>query len=159
MRCENIALTSCTCKGRWPPLLRQSRKPITCSSSNVAVSPAFQGRGFGRKLMAHAELVAGSTGYSEIRLYTNKLFVENVRFYSKLGYRIDREEEFKGGFAVHMSKPVRSREGCGWGPLAIPSRPSMQFVARKHVWGARVSCAMTKVRRSPRHAILHRPRG
>ena len=80
---------------------------------NVAVAPPFQGRGFGRKLMAHAERVAGSSGFREIRLYTNKLFVENVRFYSKLGYRVDREEEFKGGVVVHMSKPLRLWEASG----------------------------------------------
>lgn len=75
---------------------------------NVAVSPAFQGRAFGRKLMAHAEQVAASSGFSETRLYTNKLFIENIRIYSKLGYRVDREEEFKGGFTLHMSKSLRS---------------------------------------------------
>ena len=73
---------------------------------NVAVSPPFQGRGLGRKLMAHAEKVAASLGFSEIKLYTNKLFAENVQLYGKLGYRVDREEEFKGGFAVHMSKRI-----------------------------------------------------
>lgn len=75
---------------------------------NVAVSPSFQGRGLGRKLLAHAEKLAASLGFSEVKLYTNKLFVENIQLYSKLGYRVDREEEFKGGFLVHMSKPVRS---------------------------------------------------
>lgn len=73
---------------------------------NVAVSPAFQGRGYGRKVMAHAEQLAASLGHGEIRLYTNKLFVENVQLYRKLGYRVDREEAFKGGFVVHMSKPL-----------------------------------------------------
>ncbi len=38
---------------------------------NVAVSPRFQGRGLGRKLMAHAESIATSSGFREIRLYTN----------------------------------------------------------------------------------------
>jgi GNAT superfamily N-acetyltransferase len=74
---------------------------------NVAVSPVFQGRGFGRMLMARAEQVAVSLGFSKTRLYTNKLFTENVQIYRKLGYSVDREEEFKGGFAVHMSKPLR----------------------------------------------------
>ena len=73
---------------------------------NVAVSPAFQRRGFGRKLMAHAELVAASFGFSEIRLYTNKVFAENVRFYAQLGYRLDQEEAFEGGVLIHMSKSV-----------------------------------------------------
>ncbi len=75
---------------------------------NVAVSPAFQGKGLGRKLMAHAEQVAVSLGHPEIKLYTNKLFAKNVQFYQKLGYGVDREEEFKGGFVVHMSKPVQA---------------------------------------------------
>jgi GNAT superfamily N-acetyltransferase len=74
---------------------------------NVAVSPPFQGHGLGRKLMAHAERVAASLGHDEVRLYTNKLFAENVQLYSKLGYQVDREEQFTGGIVVHMSKPVR----------------------------------------------------
>jgi GNAT superfamily N-acetyltransferase len=73
---------------------------------NVAVLPARQGRGLGRKLMAHAEQVATSFGYSEIKLYTNKLFAENVQLYQKLGYRTDREETWTGGVIVHMSKLV-----------------------------------------------------
>jgi ribosomal protein S18 acetylase RimI-like enzyme len=78
---------------------------------NVAVSPAFQGRGFSRKLMAHAEQIAVSSGFGEIRLYTNKLFTQNIELYRKLGYRIDREEELTIGVAVHMSKAVRAAGG------------------------------------------------
>jgi ribosomal protein S18 acetylase RimI-like enzyme len=74
---------------------------------NLAVSPSFQGRGFGRRLMAHAECLAAASGFGELRLYTNKHFGENIRFYRKLGYRVDREEAYKGGFVVHMSKFVR----------------------------------------------------
>lgn len=74
---------------------------------NVAVAPAFQGGGLGRQLMAHAEQVAGSLGLPEIRLYTNEQFAGNVRLYRKLGYRIDRQEEFRGGITVYMSKPVQ----------------------------------------------------
>jgi len=71
---------------------------------NVAVSPAFQGRGYGRRLMAHAEQTAACMGFGEIRLYTNKLFATNLQLYCRLGYGIDREEAFKGGFRIHMSK-------------------------------------------------------
>ena len=74
---------------------------------NVAVDPAFQKRGLGRKLMAHAETVADAMGYGMLRLYTNKSFAENVALYRRLGYRVDREEEFKGGFTVYMSKRIR----------------------------------------------------
>ena len=75
---------------------------------NVAVSPAFQGRGLGRRLMAHAEALAASQGHREIRLYTNKMFAANVRLYETLGYRLDREEPFSGGIVVHMSKRVET---------------------------------------------------
>jgi ribosomal protein S18 acetylase RimI-like enzyme len=93
-------------EGKLAALIETIPKADHLLVENVAVSPSFQGRGFGRKLMAHAEQLAASSGFSEIKLYTNKLFAENVRLYSKLGYRVDREEEFKGGLVVHMSKPV-----------------------------------------------------
>lgn len=89
-------------------LIEMIPRPGHLLIENVAVSPAFQGKGLGQKLLAHAEKVAASLGYSEIRLYTNKRFSKNLQFYHKLGYCIDREEQFMGGFTVHMSKPVRT---------------------------------------------------
>jgi len=74
---------------------------------NVAVAPAFQGRGLGRHLLAHAEALTASLGHGEIRLYTNKRFAANVAFYLKLGYRLDLEEAFAGGVMVHMSKRLQ----------------------------------------------------
>jgi ribosomal protein S18 acetylase RimI-like enzyme len=72
------------------------------------VSPALQGRGLGRRLMAHAEELAASQGQTDIRLYTNKMFAENVQLYRELGYRVDREEAFSGGIVVHMSKRIQA---------------------------------------------------
>ena len=72
---------------------------------NLAISPAFQGRGLGQHLLAHAEALTASLGQSEIHLYTNKRFEANVAFYRKRGYQLDREEAFPGGgVIVHMSK-------------------------------------------------------
>ncbi|QWA13479.1 GNAT family N-acetyltransferase [Sodalis ligni] len=73
---------------------------------NVAVAPEQQGKGYGRQLMGHAEKLALSLGVKEIRLYTNQLFRENVRFYLRLGYRLDREEPFSGGVVVYMKKSL-----------------------------------------------------
>jgi ribosomal protein S18 acetylase RimI-like enzyme len=73
---------------------------------NVAVAPSFQRRGFGQRLLIHAERVAAEFGLRQMRLYTNQRFAGNVALYAKLGYRVDREEEFRGGVVVHMSKPV-----------------------------------------------------
>jgi GNAT superfamily N-acetyltransferase len=71
---------------------------------NVAVSPSFQGRGLGRKLMAHAETLAHELGFGMIRLYTNQRFVENIELYRRLGYQVDREEVVPVGVVTHMSK-------------------------------------------------------
>ncbi|TCL02828.1 MULTISPECIES: GNAT family N-acetyltransferase [Sodalis] len=73
---------------------------------NIAVAPEQQGKGYGRQLMGHGEKLALSLGVKEIRLYTNQLFRENVRFYLRLGYRLDREEPFSGGVVVYMKKSL-----------------------------------------------------
>ncbi len=94
--------------GKLAALIETIKEADHLLIENVAVSPSFQGRGLGRKLMAHAEDLAASSGFGEIRLYTNVLFVENVQFYCRLGYRVDREEVLPVGIAIHMSKPIRS---------------------------------------------------
>ena len=52
--------------------------------------------------------MAASLGFSETKLYTNKLFAENFQLYRMLGYRVDREEGLTGGVVVHMSKSIGS---------------------------------------------------
>jgi GNAT superfamily N-acetyltransferase len=75
---------------------------------NVAVAPAHQGHGLGTRLLALADQIARSEGKQRIRLYTNKLWAENIALYQKVGYGIDREEQVAPGLVrVHMSKPVR----------------------------------------------------
>jgi GNAT superfamily N-acetyltransferase len=73
---------------------------------NVAVRPAFQGNGYGRRLLAQAETLAAEAGHRGTRLYTNKLFNANLRLYASLGYQVEREEALNGGVAVHMAKPL-----------------------------------------------------
>jgi ribosomal protein S18 acetylase RimI-like enzyme len=73
---------------------------------NLAVDPAHQGSGYGRRMLAQAEEIARELGFTEMRLYTNKLFAENVAFYRKHGYRLDGESVFKGGLLVHMSRKL-----------------------------------------------------
>ena len=93
------------CEGeRIVALIETIAEPDALLIENVAVSPACQGRGLGRRLMGHAERVATTMGYGEIRLYTNARFGENVAFYRRLGYAIAREEPHLGGRVVHMSK-------------------------------------------------------
>ena len=51
---------------------------------NIAVSPARQGSGFGRRLLAFAEAEALRRGYAEIRLYTHQTMEENQRLYGSI---------------------------------------------------------------------------
>jgi ribosomal protein S18 acetylase RimI-like enzyme len=89
-------------------LIETIRNPDHLFIENVAVSPAHQGRGIGRRLLAHAERKAGDYDVAEIRLATNAAFESNVRLYQSVGYRIDRTEPFIGGAAVYMSKGIKS---------------------------------------------------
>ena len=73
---------------------------------NVAVAPAYQKRGLGRRLMAHAETLAAEAGVPKLLLYTNSLMAENIALYRKLGYCIEREQPFGTSIQVYMSKNV-----------------------------------------------------
>ena len=73
---------------------------------NLAVAPAFQRRGLGRRLMAQAEHLARAAGLSQVRLYTNARFTENIRLYASLGYAETGREALPVGVAVHMAKTL-----------------------------------------------------
>ena len=92
--------------GKAAALIEMKTEPDHLLVVNVAVSPAYQGQGLGRALLAHAEEFALSLGLKELRLYTNIHLVENVELYKRVGYRVDREEEASPhlGVFVHMSK-------------------------------------------------------
>ena len=61
---------------------------------NVAVDPAFQGKGYGKRLIAFAEGKAKEQGFSRVELYTNEKMTENIAFYPSLGYQeLGRWEE------------------------------------------------------------------
>ena len=98
------SLRSPLCRGTLAALIETIREADHLLVENVAVSPSFQGRGLGRRLMAHAEVLARELGFGEIRLYTNQRFAENIALYRKLGYQVDREEVLPVGIVIHMSK-------------------------------------------------------
>src|ERR1700756_2343722 len=72
---------------------------------NIAVSPARQGLGLGRQLLAFAEAEAIRRGYREIRLYTHQTMVENQRLYASIGY----EETGRGAEAGYDRVFMRKR--------------------------------------------------
>src|SRR3954467_8547245 len=48
---------------------------------SVAIAPAYQKRGLGRRLLAWAESEARQAGYAHIRLFTNALMEANIALY------------------------------------------------------------------------------
>src|ERR1700730_10457345 len=74
---------------------------------NIAVSPARQGLGLGRRLLAFAEAEALRRGYSEIRLYTHETMVENQRLYASIGYEEMGRGTQAGYDRVFMRKQLR----------------------------------------------------
>jgi ribosomal protein S18 acetylase RimI-like enzyme len=73
---------------------------------NVAVSPAAQGRGFGRALMEFAERQATARGLRRMTLYTNEVMTENLAIYAKLGYRETARRSDGGYSRVFMAKDL-----------------------------------------------------
>jgi ribosomal protein S18 acetylase RimI-like enzyme len=74
---------------------------------NIAVSPARQGSGFGRRLLAFAETEALRRGYAEIRLYTHQTMEENQRLYASIGYEETGRGTEAGYDRVFMRKQLR----------------------------------------------------
>jgi ribosomal protein S18 acetylase RimI-like enzyme len=73
---------------------------------NIAVAPARQGSGLGRRLLAFAEAEAGRRGYREIRLYTHRTMTENQRLYAAIGYEETGRGTEAGYERVFMRKRV-----------------------------------------------------
>jgi ribosomal protein S18 acetylase RimI-like enzyme len=65
---------------------------------NVAVDPAFQGRGLGRQLLAFAERAARAARLGAIRLYTNEVMTENLEFYGRLGF-VEEARRMEDGYS------------------------------------------------------------
>src|SRR5262245_2355317 len=53
---------------------------------NVAVDPAHQGEGYGRRLIDRAVLDARVAGLNAVRLYTNAAMTENLSLYRHMGF-------------------------------------------------------------------------
>lgn len=76
---------------------------------SVAVSPAFQGKGFGIKLLNHADQQTRLWGLPEIRLYTNAKMERNIALYLAYGYRETgrRPNPYRPGWVlVDMAKAM-----------------------------------------------------
>lgn len=76
---------------------------------SVAVSPTFQGKGFGVALLTFADQQARLWRVPEVRLYTNSRMERNIALYAAHGYRETgrRPNPYRPGWVlVDMAKPV-----------------------------------------------------
>ena len=73
---------------------------------NVAVDPAAQGRGVGRRLLALAESEARSRGLATIGLSTHVKMASNLALYASLGYGETGLRVVDGYPRVFMAKPL-----------------------------------------------------
>ena len=75
--------------------------------ASVAVDPAAQGRGLGRQLMAHAEVVAAERGYERITLYTHIAMAGPAALYPRLGYVETSRQTVDGFDRIYFVKRLR----------------------------------------------------
>lgn len=71
---------------------------------NIAVAPAAQGRGVGRRLIAFTEAEARRRGHALLRLFTSEKMVENVAMYPRLGFTETHRGEEAGHRRVYFGK-------------------------------------------------------
>jgi GNAT superfamily N-acetyltransferase len=89
---------------------------------NVAVAPAHQGTGVGRRLIAFAEDEARRRGHGEIRLYTHETMVENQALYRRLGFVETHRAEQAGFRRVFMTKTLDGRSVASPAPKPAPAK-------------------------------------
>ena len=86
----------------WP-------QPDAYVIDNIAVDPAGQGRGFGWRLMEHAEREARRHALDAIRLYTNAAMTENLALYARMGF-VETHRALEQGFnRVYMRRALALR--------------------------------------------------
>lgn len=73
---------------------------------NVAISPNWQRRGLGRWLLEHAESEARRARLPEVRLLTNERWVDDIAWYTRVGYRETHRQPYLGTDQVYFTKPL-----------------------------------------------------
>lgn len=73
---------------------------------NVAVHPAYQGKGIGQRLLTLAETEALRQGFAHIDLYTHERMTENIALYQRLGYVETARRTERGYQRVYMRKAL-----------------------------------------------------
>ena len=73
---------------------------------NVAISPARQGQGLGRRLLDLAEREARARGLTQLGLLTNERYTSNIAMYERSGFVETHRTEHLGSDLVHFRKSL-----------------------------------------------------
>ena len=95
--------------GELAGVLTLERHAVHAMIFSVAVSPAFQGKGFGIALLRHADEQTRQWDLPEIRLYTNAKMERNIALYLAYGFHETgrRPNPYRPGWTlVDMAKAV-----------------------------------------------------
>jgi len=82
------------------------------SIDNIAVDPAWQGRGLGRQLMDHGEHEARRNVLAAVRLYTNAAMTENLALYARMGF-VETHRAVEQGFRRVFMRRALAAKGNG----------------------------------------------
>jgi ribosomal protein S18 acetylase RimI-like enzyme len=74
---------------------------------SIATAPNARRGGLGNRLLAAAEVRARELGKNIVRLYTGELLVNNIAWYQRRGYTIERTEATSDRRIVHMKKTIQ----------------------------------------------------
>jgi TDG/mug DNA glycosylase family protein len=73
---------------------------------NVAIDPARQRRGLGRRLLRFAEDEARRRGFPAVGLLTNERYADNIAMYSRYGYVETHRAPYEGTDLVYFRKEL-----------------------------------------------------
>lgn len=79
-------------------------RPQTIEIVNIAVLESEQGKGIGKKLVAHAIETARSRGYKTIEIGTGNSSIHQLALYQKCGFRITGVD--RDFFLIHYHEPI-----------------------------------------------------
>lgn len=92
--------------GSAAAVLELINEPHRLWIDNVAVDPAWQGRGLGRRLLRFADEEARRRGRPELGLLTNERYLANIAMYERYGYVETHREPRQGTDLIHFRKPT-----------------------------------------------------
>ncbi|KAA0011861.1 GNAT family N-acetyltransferase [Billgrantia pellis] len=81
----------------------QSMGNGVCELMNIAVAPAYQGKGIGTKLLEHAVHMSRELGARRLELGTGT-FGYQLAFYQRVGFRVVAVE--RNYFLTHYDEPI-----------------------------------------------------